>query len=264
MPASHTTRTEINIRERSTPLIVRVNRRAKQLILKVDPIAGEILATAPSKRAIPEAIRFANDRIDWIAEQLTDHLRGKPFSHGMHIPFAGVDHVILNDPGSRRSIRIDADLFPAIRVGGRPEHLNRRVSDWLKREARKRITEKVDTYCAVLDRKRSRLNIRDTRSRWGSCSSDGVLSFSWRLILAPPEILSYVAAHECAHLVHLNHSPAFWRVVRSLGVDVRAAADWLETKGPTLFTYGVVAGDASQPPVRNSAPMGSSSIAGAM
>jgi hypothetical protein len=239
MPASHTTRTEINIRERSTPLIVRVNRRAKQLILKVDPVAGEILATAPSKRAIPEAIRFAQDRIDWIAAQLTDHLRGKPFSPGMRIPFAGVEHVLINDPASRRSIRIDSELFPAIRVGGQPEHLNRRVSDWLKREARKQITAKVDEYCAVLDNKRSRINIRDTRSRWGSCSSDGVLSFSWRLIMAPPKILNYVAAHECAHLIHLNHSPAFWRVVRSLGVDARAAADWLDSNGPTLFTYGI-------------------------
>lgn len=241
MPASHTTRTEITIGERPTPLIARVNRRAKQLILKVDPVAGEILVTAPSKRAIPEAIRFAQDRIDWIAEQLSESLRGKPFIPGMRIPFAGVDHIIISDPSSRSAVRLDGDLFPAIRVGGQPEHLNRRVSDWLKREARQRLTEKVDHYCRMLGKTRGRIHIRDARTRWGSCSSDGALSFSWRLILAPPDILDYVAAHECAHLIHMNHSPAFWRVVRDLGVDARHAANWLTDEGPKLFAYGVAA-----------------------
>lgn len=241
MPASHTTRTEITIGERPTPLIARVNRRAKQLILKVDPVAGEILVTAPSKRTIPEAIKFAQDRIDWIAEQLSESLRGKPFSPGMRIPFTGVDHIIISDPSTRSAVRLDDDLYPAIRVGGQPEHLNRRVSDWLKREARRRLTEKVDHYCAALGKTRGRIHIRDARTRWGSCSSDGALSFSWRLVLAPPEILDYVAAHECAHLVHMNHSPAFWRVVRNLGVDARGAADWLTGEGPKLFTYGVAA-----------------------
>lgn len=241
MPASHTTRTEITIGERPTPLIARVNRRAKQLILKVDPVAGEILVTAPSKRTIPEAIKFAQDRIDWIAEQLSESLRGKPFAAGMRIPFTGVDHIIISDPSTRSAVRLDDDLFPAIRVGGQPEHLNRRVSDWLKREARRRLTEKVDHYCAMLDKTRGRIHIRDARTRWGSCSSDGALSFSWRLVLAPPSILDYVAAHECAHLIHMNHSPAFWRVVRDLGVDARAAADWLTDEGPKLFTYGVAA-----------------------
>lgn len=220
-------------------MIARVNRRAKRLILKVDPVAGEILVTAPSKRAIPEAIRFAQDRIDWIAEQLSDHLRGKPFIAGMRVPYAGVEHIIINDPASRRSIRIDDEFFPTIRVGGQSEHLNRRISDWLKREARRRITERVDEYCQALGKTRGRINIRDARTRWGSCSSDGALSFSWRLILAPPEILDYVAAHECAHLIHMNHSRAFWKVVRGLGVDARAAADWLTDEGPKLFTYGV-------------------------
>ncbi len=239
MPINHTTRTEINIGERSAPLIARVNRRAKRLILKVDPVAGEIVVTAPSKRALPEAIRFANERIDWIAGQMSEHLRGRPFAPGMRVPFTGVEHMIICDPDSRRAVRREDAFFPTIRVGGHPEHLNRRVSDWLKREARQRLTERVDIHCDKLGKKRSRISIKDTRTRWGSCSSDGVLSFSWRLILAPFEILDYVAAHECAHLVHMNHSPAFWRLVRTLGVDARAAADWLESEGPRLFTYGV-------------------------
>ncbi len=239
MAINHITRTEINIGVRAAPLIARVNRRAKRLILKVDPVAGEIHVTAPSKRALPEAIRFAHERIDWIASQLADNLRGKPFSSGARVPFLGVDHVILHDSSLRSAIRLDAELIPALRVGGRAEHLNRRICDWLKREARKRLTERVDFYCDKLGKKRGALRIRDTRTRWGSCSSEGDLSFCWRLIMAPPEILDYVAAHECAHLIHLDHSPAFWRIVRELGVDARGAAVWLNMHGPGLYVYGV-------------------------
>jgi hypothetical protein len=242
MAINHITRTEINIGARAAPLIARVNRRAKRLILKVDPVAGEIHVTAPSKRALPQAIRFAHERIDWIASQLTDNLRGKPFAPGAKVPFQGVDHVIIHDASLRSAIRLDADLIPALRVGGQAEHLNRRVCDWLKREARKRLMERVDYYCEKLGKTRGALRVRDTRTRWGSCSSEGDLSFCWRLIMAPPEILDYVAAHECAHLIHLDHSHAFWRIVRGLGVDARGAAVWLSDHGPGLYVYGVATG----------------------
>ncbi len=241
MSINHITRTEINIGARAAPLIARVNRRAKRLILKVDPVAGEIHVTAPSERTLPEAISFAHERIDWIASQLTEKMRGKPFQPGMRIPFQGVDHIVIHDETQRAAARLDTEFAPVIRVGGRAEHLNRRITDWLKREARKRLTERVDHYCNELGKKRRAIRIRDTRTRWGSCSSDGDMSFCWRLILAPQEILDYVAAHECAHLVHLDHSPAFWRVVRELGVDARSAENWLRSHGASLFTYGVVA-----------------------
>lgn len=249
MSMKHITRTEINIGAQAAPLIARVNRRAKRLILKVDPIAGEIHVTAPSKRAVPEAIRFAHERIDWIANQLTDNLRAKPFANGMSVPFNGADHIILHDEKLRGAPRIDDDLVPAIRVGGGAEHLNRRVCDWLKREARKQLTARVDRHCAELGKQRRALRIRDTKTRWGSCSSEGDMSFCWRLILAPPEILDYVAAHECAHLIHMDHSPGFWRVVRELGADPGAAARWLEANGPGLYAYGVTPErERNQPP----------------
>lgn len=246
MTINHITRTEINIGARPTPLITRVNRRAKRLILKVDPVAGEIHVTAPSKRAVPEAIRFAHERIDWIASQLTDNLRARPFKNGMKVPYEGIDHVILHDEKLRGGPRVENDMMPVIRIGGRPEHLNRRVCDWLKRQARQKLTESVDRHCAALGKTRRTLRIRDTKTRWGSCSSDGDISFCWRLILTPADILDYVAAHECAHLIHMDHSPAFWRVVRDLGADPRRAADWLNANGPGLYAYGV-----APPPPRN-------------
>ncbi|MHA7873704.1 MAG: M48 family metallopeptidase, partial [Hyphococcus sp.] len=139
------------------------------------------------------------------------------------------------------------DETPRLQVGGAPEHLNRRIADWMKQQARAILSERVDHYCARLGRRRSVIRIRDTRTRWGSCSSTGVLSFSWRLIMAPPEMLDYVAAHECTHLIHMNHSPAFWRQLSVLGVDCRKAADWFNETGPELFAYGAMAPDNSQP-----------------
>ena len=99
----------------------------------------------------------------------------------------------------------------------------------------------MDFYASQLARRRGPISIRDTRSRWGSCASVGALSFSWRLILAPPWVLNYVAAHECAHLVHLNHSPAYWQVLRSLDVDVDGAKRWFHQHGEELHAYGVAA-----------------------
>lgn len=238
MSVNHVTRTEINIGKRTAPLVARVNRRAKQLILKVDPVTGEILVTAPSKRKLPEAIAFAKERIDWISRQLNDQLKGKPFIEGMKVPYCGVDHIIVRSGGPRTPVEVDTEFAPVIRVGGAPEHVNRRLTDWLKKQARQNLTERADYYCEQLGRKRGAIRIRDTKTRWGSCSSDGVLSFSWRLILAPPAVLDYVAAHECTHLIHMNHSPAFWRRLAALGVDARTAANWFDEHGQSLFAYG--------------------------
>lgn len=241
MPVDHITRTEINIGATSAPIVARVNRRAKTLIVKVDPVTGEILVTAPSKRAIPEAIAFAQERADWIAGQMKSALRAKPFEPGAVVPYRGVDHLIVHEGGPRTPVSADYTLGPAIRVGGDEAHINRRLTDWLKNQARKILNERVDYYSAHLGKKRGPIRVRDMRTRWGSCTSEGAMSFSWRLILTPPEILDYVAAHECAHLVHMNHSRAFWRLLATLDVDARAASDWFDEHGQQLFAYGASA-----------------------
>lgn len=238
MPVNHVTRTEINIGDRPAPLVVRVNRRAKHLILKVDPYAGEILVTAPSKRTMREAIAFAREREGWIASQLDERLRARPFAENMIVPFFGEPHVIRRGGGPRAPVRVAAGPPPSIHAGGEEAHLNRRITDWMKREARKALADRVDAYCKALGKTRRAIRIRDTRTRWGSCSSDGSMSFSWRLIMAPPPILDYVAAHESVHLVHMNHSPAFWRKVATLGVDARGAETWFRNHGAALFSYG--------------------------
>ncbi|MEK7266860.1 MAG: SprT family zinc-dependent metalloprotease [Pseudomonadota bacterium] len=227
--------TTIDLGDRTAPLTARINRRARRLIVTVDAAAGRVFVTAPSKRALPEALDFARTRARWISAQLEEGRRAKPFAGGTRFPFRGAPVTIVNEGGPRSAVRLTEG---ALLAGGDPLHVNRRVTDWLKAEARKALTERADYYCERLGHKRGPITIRDTRSRWGSCARDGALSFSWRLIFAPPEILDYVAAHECAHLVHLNHSPAYWRIVKSLGVDARAARDWFEEHGQGLYAYG--------------------------
>ena len=227
--------TTIDLGDRTAPLTARINRRARRLIVTVDAAAGRVFVTAPSKRALPEALDFARTRARWICAQLEEGRRATPFADGCVFPFRGAPVAIVNEGGPRSPVRLERDIVVA---GGDPLHVNRRVTDWLRAEARKTLTERADHYCERLERKRGPITIRDTRSRWGSCARDGALSFSWRLIFAPPEILDYVAAHECAHLVHLNHSPAYWRVVRGLGVDARSARDWFAAHGRGLYAYG--------------------------
>jgi predicted metal-dependent hydrolase len=149
-----------------------------------------------------------------------------------------VEHVIRAGEAAGAPAWIDRDSFrPTIRVGGRPEHASRRLIDWLKREARRKIEERVLEHATRLGVRPKRITIRDTSSRWGSCSSARSLSFSWRLVMAPPAVLDYVVAHEVAHLRELNHHPRFWRLVDFLVPDVEKSQAWLSEHGALLHRY---------------------------
>ncbi len=221
------------------PVIVRVNPRARRIIVRVDKVMAHVIVTVPSHRARAEGLAFAESRRDWIAAELGDATGPRPFNDGVVFPLQGrscrIDHV---GGRARARLRDDVDAM-VLNVGGESVHVNRRVGDWLRRRARRILTEKAGVYAMKVGRTHGRITIRDTRSRWGSCSRDGGLSFSWRLVLTPPAILDYVAAHECAHLVHLDHSPAYWRLVRSLDVDPDGARRWFRENGAALFAWGV-------------------------
>ncbi|MEM8988760.1 MAG: SprT family zinc-dependent metalloprotease [Pseudomonadota bacterium] len=229
---------ELNIGGRAAPVRLVVNPRAKRLIVKVDQATGCVAVTAPSKRCVPEALEFARSRADWIAEQLQNAPERIPFIPGAEIPFRGKPHIIRLADEKRWAVRRVHGAPPRIVVGGAEEHAPRRVEDWLKRQARATLLERTETYAAAVGRKTTRVSVRDTRTRWGSCSSTGALSFSWRLILAPPFVLDYVAAHECAHLARMDHSPKFWAVVKELVGDAEPAKAWLRLHGPQLHAYG--------------------------
>lgn len=163
-----------------------------------------------------------------------------PFAPGALVPLRGQPHQIVHQPEARGTVWTQADAAgnPALLVAGEAPHVARRIADHLKREARRDITAAVRRYARALGVEIGRITLRDTASRWGSCSAKGDLSFSWRLILAPPFVLDYLAAHEVAHRLELNHGPAFWRTVEGIYPARREAEAWLRHHGASLHRYG--------------------------
>jgi predicted metal-dependent hydrolase len=221
------------------PVTLKHNPRARRLIVKVHPSTGEITVVAPSRRALGHALDFARGESDWIAKKLAHVPPVVPLALDQRILFRGEDHVIRQGEGRENGPvwtgRDDGE--PVIFVGGRAEHAPRRVLDFLKREARKALEERTFAHSATLGISPKRIAVRDTASRWGSCSSTRCLSFSWRLIMAPAFVLDYVVAHEVAHLREMNHGLRFWRLVRELVGDVKEPQAWLSRSGALLHRY---------------------------
>ena len=220
---------------RDVPMEISRHPRARRITLRLNANGDGVQLVLPRRTAIHEAIAFAERNSGWILKHLEKVPARIPFTDGAVIPLLGQDHVIAHDPVARIGVkRGDGTLY----VSGQPEHLARRVGDFLKREARAEIGARARDKAARIARRVARLSLRDTRSRWGSCNSDGNLNFSWRLILAPEPVLDYVVAHEVAHLVELNHSPRFWKLAGSLTDDMTGAKIWLRRNGAQLWRYG--------------------------
>jgi predicted metal-dependent hydrolase len=220
---------------------LRRHRRARRYTLRIHPTDREAILTMPPRGTLVEARDFAQLHGGWIAARLGRLPKAAPFHAGTIVPLRGVPHRIVHRPGVRGTV------WPETRdsgerilcVAGAAEHVERRVHDYMKREVRADLQEAVQSCARALGVKVKRLSIRDQSSRWGSCTSAGSLSFSWRLILAPPFVLDYLAAHEVAHLVEMNHSVRFWRVVARICPSMERARKWLDTSGNDLHRYGI-------------------------
>ena len=194
---------------------VRRHRRARRYTLRIHPTDREAILTMPPRGTIAEAREFAQLHGGWIAARLGRLPKAAPFHPGAVVPLRGTPHRIVHRAGERGTVWTETRESgeKILCVAGGLDHVDRRVHDYLKREARRDLQRASEAYAAELGVRVKRLSIRDQSSRWGSCTSAGSLSFSWRLILAPPFVLDYLAAHEVAHLVEMNHSPRFWKVV---------------------------------------------------
>lgn len=230
------TRALLRIDGRAVEVTMRLNPRARRLIVKVHPSTGEVTVVAPSQRSLDRALDFARGEGPWIARQLQRVPEQVHLAPGARIPFRGVECMVLQAEAGRGSVWQDED--GQIRVRGRAEHAPRRLLDFLKREARRTLDERSMQFAARLGTKPRRVAVRDTASRWGSCSVTGSISYSWRLIFAPGFVLDYVVAHEVAHLIEMNHGPRFWRLVKSLTPDIVAPQVWLRKNGVALHRYG--------------------------
>ena len=215
---------------------IRVSPRARRVGLRIDAAERKVEVILPRGVAVKTGLRFLEAKRAWVAARLEALPQPVPFVEGALVPVLGVVHRIRRelDP-TAPPVRI---LDGEIRVRGDPAHLARRVCDHLIAAARAEIAPRARRIAAQIGRDVARVNLRDTKSRWGSCSAQGSLSFSWRLIFAPEPVLEYVVAHEVAHLVEMNHGQRFWKLVASLVPDSAGPRAWLKRHRTLLLSYG--------------------------
>jgi predicted metal-dependent hydrolase len=222
---------------RKIPLRVVVNPRARRISLRLDPASRDVIAIAPNARQVSKAAAFAQQKAGWIAQQIAVLPQVIHFEPDCQIPVRGAPHLLALGEGAR--VRLALGMPPVLSVGA-PDNavFAARVRRYLMAEAKSDLAARVSAHAATLRVQWLRLTVKDTRSRWGSCSSDGALSFSWRVVLAPPFVLDYLAAHEVAHLREMNHSDRFWELVAQCIPDYERADAWLRRHGAALHAIG--------------------------
>lgn len=225
----------VHLGDAEIPLRIRRNAQARRMILRLDPDTGGALVTLPKRTSVRQAVALVEEKSDWLLARIAASLPHVAFADGAVIPYRGEDHIIRHRPKMSGTVRQEEG---GLLVSGGPEHLPRRLTDWLKARAKEEIAPQARNMAAMIDRSVNRITVRDTKSRWGSCSPAGNLNFCWRLIMAPPWVLDYVVAHEVAHLRHMNHSKDFWRTVDSLNSQTKPARHWLNKNAERLQKLG--------------------------
>jgi predicted metal-dependent hydrolase len=226
--------------ERSYELAIVRHPRARRYTIRVRDAYRDVVLTMPKRGNLADAHVFAQKNVAWIATKLSKLPDVVPFTDGAIIPFRGEPHRIVHRPDARGTVWAEQDETgnALLCVAGSASHISRRVTDFLKREAKKTLTDASRMYAAKIGVNIKHIGLRDSASRWGSCSESGALSYSWRLILAPSFVLDYLAAHEIAHRIELNHSNRFWTLLDSMTPDRERAEAWLGTHGNSLHRYG--------------------------
>lgn len=226
----------LEIGEDRVPLLIRRNRRSRRIYLRYNPAGHTFSLTLPHRAKLAEGVDFIQTKSDWIVATLQQMPEKKCLKPGVMIPILGEKCRIRHEPLMRHAFTLKDNI---LNISGERTHMQRRVEDALKKMVRNEISELAHYKASKLDRRVNRITLRDTRSRWGSCSSDRNLMFSWRLVFAPYEVLDYVVSHEVAHLRHMNHSAKFWDTVEELCPDYHDWKDWLQVHGKELYRFSL-------------------------
>ena len=226
-----------------TAVTLKVNRRARRVSLRLDRTRREIVATAPSPRRLSEAAAFARERATWIAERIAELPDAAPIRPGMMLDVFGEPVRLETGAGRAKWFPATADQPARIAAMGEGEGYARAVILMLKKRAMGVLSERTEVYAVMLGAPAPKVTIMDAKGRWGSCrpghaGKPAAIRYSWRLAMAPYEVADYVAAHECAHLLELNHGPQFWALVKALVGDHRGHRAWLRAEGARLHAVG--------------------------
>lgn len=221
------------------PARLSVNPRARRLSIRIDGRAGEAVLVAPSERKLGDVVAFARDKAGWMRQRLAARPERAPLAPDAVVPVFGRPTRLQAAGGAGAARLVEGPDGPVILAGGDGEAFGRRVENLLKRLARQVLLERTEHHLRTLGQRPVRVSITDARSRWGSCSPHNrTIRYSWRVIMAPPAVADYLAAHEVAHLVHADHSPAYWAVVERLVGDHRPFRKWLREHGAALHAVG--------------------------
>jgi hypothetical protein len=235
MPVQHSLESRIRALDLGAPLKVRVSPRARRVCLRIDAAARAVELVLPRRAALDDCLRFVDAHRGWIVARLAALPPAVQLVEDAVVPVMGVPHRIRREPDAKApAVAIGNG---EIRVRGDPAHLPRRVRDHLTALAKRELAARSRELAARIGKSVARVGVRDPKSRWGSCSSTGSLSFSWRLVFAPEAVIDYVVAHEVAHLVEMNHGPRFWRLVATLVPDAKAPRAWLKRHRSELLSY---------------------------
>ena len=218
-----------------TALLVRRHPLARRASLRLSADGEQVIVVIPARGRLEDGVAIARQHAEWIRDRLEAVPPRVPFADGAAIPVYGRMRVVRHVATERVGVH---ERGETLAVGGAAESVARQIETWLRGEACRVLTALAHAKAEGFGRRISRISIRDARSRWGSCSSAGALSFSWRLVLAPPAVLDYVVAHEVAHLAERGHGPEFWRTVARLTAHMDSGRLWLRRHGRELFRYG--------------------------
>lgn len=213
----------------------RRSARARRVSLRIDLRCGAVVVTLPPRIGRPVGVALLMDNAAWVSRRLAELPGAVAFEDGAEVALGGIAHRIRHVAAQRGAVVLAEG---EIRVAGDAAFLSRRVADFLRAEARRRLSVQVAAKAAQAELRPSRVSVKDTRTRWGSCAASRALAFSWRLVMAPPFVQDYVVAHEVAHLRHMNHGAHFWALVHRLTPHGPAAIAWLRDEGPRLMRVG--------------------------
>ncbi|HNS44192.1 MAG TPA: SprT family zinc-dependent metalloprotease [Alphaproteobacteria bacterium] len=221
----------------SPHLNVRISPKAKRLALRLDAHAGRIDLVIPERASLKKAYKFAESNQHWIETKINALPQPIPFTDGQSVPLLGKLHTIRIIKTGKKYTSINM-IGDEIQVETQLDDPSQRITRFLRSYAEKELRKLADIKAATLNRTLSSFCVRDMKSRWGSCSTDGRMTLSWRLLFAPLEAIDYVVAHESAHLTHADHSKKFWALCEGLSADYSTGKEWMRLNGIHLGRYG--------------------------